>query len=197
MEYGGYLFTKVELPEYDIIVPFVCTCCGWCCEHYLPRFTEREILKIAEDAHRQRDETLKQYLEGYEKKRHGRDVSCIFLLANGRCGIHNHPLRPEVCRLYPFSFRSSDERCPAYRDHRRIINALVEGARSFSLYDSSFCPDMVPRPISGEAWPEVWRRFIDAGPPPDLIPPFVHLNFTPPTPEAHTGDGPSTASLAA
>ena len=116
MEYRGFLFTKIEFRDFDIVVPFVCTCCGWCCEHYLPRFTEREVLRIAGDAHLQCDDTLRQYLEGYEKKRHGRDVSCIFLLGNGLCGIHDHPLRPEVCRLYPFSFRDGDERCPPFRE---------------------------------------------------------------------------------
>ena len=99
MEYRGFLFTKIEFRDFDVVVPFLCTCCGWCCEHYLPRFTEREVLRIAGDAHLQCEDTLRQYLEGYEKKRHGRDVSCTFLLASGLCGIHDHPLRPEVCRL--------------------------------------------------------------------------------------------------
>ena len=179
MEYGGYLFTKICFADYDVLVPFVCERCGWCCEHYLPRFTESEILRIAKDAHRQRDETLRQYLEGYEGKRHGRDVSCIFLVGNGLCGIHNHPLRPEVCRLYPFSFRSSDERCPSFRDHRRIVSALTRDAGAFELYDSSFCPDMELRTIPVEAWMEIWRSFLEATPPVEVIPPFIVFNHAP------------------
>lgn len=183
MEYGGYLFTKIRFADYDVLVPFHCTCCGWCCEHYLPRFTESEIQRIAEDEHRQRDETIRQYLEGYEEKRHGRDVRCIFLLASGLCGMHDHPLRPEVCRLYPFSFRSSDERCPAYRDHRRIVTALTGDTEVFDLYDSSFCPEAELRPVPDELWPTVWRRFIEADPPVEVILPFIRLNREP-RPEA-------------
>jgi Fe-S-cluster containining protein len=176
MEYGGYLFTKICFADYDVLVPFACGRCGWCCEHYLPRFTESEILRIAEDAHRQRDETLEQYLKAYEKKRHGRDVSCIFLLGNGLCGIHNHPLRPEVCRLYPFSFRSSDERCPSFRDHRRIVAALTANAGALELYDASFCPETGLRPVPGEIWPEILGRFLAADPPAEVIAPFLALN---------------------
>ncbi len=183
MEYGGYLFTKIRFTDFDVLVPYVCERCGWCCEHYLPRFTESEILRIAEDAHRLRDETLRQYLEGYEKKRHGRDVSCIFLLANGLCGIHNHPLRPEVCRLYPFSFRDCDERCPSYRDHRRIVSALTRDAGAFELYDSSFCPETGLRPVPEDLWPAIIRRFLDADPPVEVIAPFFAFNRTP-VPEA-------------
>jgi Fe-S-cluster containining protein len=176
MEYRGFLFTKIEFSDFDIVVPFVCTCCGWCCEHYLPRFTESEVLRIAEDAHRQCDDTLKQYLEGYEKKRHGRDVSCIFLLTNGLCGIHDHPLRPEVCRLYPFSFRDGDERCPPFRYHRRIVAALTANAGALELYDSSFCPETGLRPVPGEIWPEILGRFLAADPPAEVIAPFLALN---------------------
>jgi Fe-S-cluster containining protein len=179
MEYGGYLFTKICFADYDVLVPFVCERCGWCCEHYLPRFTESEILRIAEDAHRKRDETLRQYLEGYEGKRHGRDVSCLFLLGSGLCGIHDHPLRPEVCRLYPFSFRSSDERCPSFRDHCRVVSALTRDTVAFDFYDSSFCPDMELRTIPVETWMKIWRTFLDASPPVEVIAPFIAFNYTP------------------
>jgi Fe-S-cluster containining protein len=183
MEYGGYLFTKIRYADYDVLVPFVCERCGWCCEHYLPRFTESEILRIADDAHRQRDETLRQYLEGYEKKRHGREVGCIFLLGSGLCGIHNHPLRPEVCRLYPFSFLNGDERCPSFCDHHRIVLALTRDAGAFDLYDSSFCPEIGLRPVPGDLWPATLHRFLDADPPAEAIAPFIVFNH-PPLPEA-------------
>lgn len=179
MEYRGYLFTKICFGDYDVLVPFACERCGWCCEHYLPRFTETEILRIAEDAHRQQDETLRQYLEGYEKKRHGKDVRCTFLLGSGLCGIHKHPLRPEVCRLYPFSFLDGDERCPSFRDHRRIVSALTRDAGVVELYDSSFCPDMELRTIPVEAWMEIWRSFLKANPPVEVILPFIVFNRTP------------------
>ena len=99
MEYRGFLFTKIEFRDFDIVVPFLCTCCGWCCEHYLPRFTEREVLRIAVDAHLQCDDTLRQYLEGYEKRRHGRDVSCIFLL--GKRSLRDPRPPPEARGLPP------------------------------------------------------------------------------------------------
>jgi Fe-S-cluster containining protein len=179
MEYRGFLFTKICFADYDVLVPFACERCGWCCEHYLPRFTEIEILRIAEDEHRQRDETLRQYLEGYEKKRHGRDVGCLFLLGTGLCGIHNHPLRPEVCRLYPFSFLDGDERCPPFRYHRRIVAALTENAGALELYDSSFCPDMELRTIPAETRLGVWHSFLEVNPPAEVIPPFIVFNHTP------------------
>ena len=130
-------------------MPFVCECCGWCCEHYLPRFTESEVLRIAEDAHRQRDETLRQYLEGYEKKRHGRDVSCTFLLGNGLCGIHDHPLRPEVCRLYPFSFLTVTSDAHPFATIAGSSRPSPRDAGALELYDSSFCPETGLRPVPG------------------------------------------------
>lgn len=178
MEYRGFLFTKIEFRDFDVVVPFVCTRCGWCCEHYLPRFTESEILRIAEDAHRQCVETLRQYLEGYEKKRHGRDVRCIFLLVNGLCGIHDHPLRPEVCRLYPFSFRDGDERCPSFRVHRSIVSALTRDTGALELYDSSFCPETGLRPVPENLWPAILLRFLEAEPPIEVIQFFIVFNHS-------------------
>lgn len=190
MEYGGYLFTKIRFADYDVIVPFVCERCGWCCDHYIPRLSERDILRIATDRHWQADEILRQYMEDYDEKVHGHPGRCPFLGTDGLCAIHGHPLRPEVCRLYPFSFLDGDERCPSFRDHRRIVAALTRDAGAFELFDSSFCPEIELRPIPNRSWPAIRRRFLEADPPVEAIPPFMAFNHAP-LPKAGKWSAPS------
>jgi hypothetical protein len=93
--------------------------------------------------------------------------------------IRDNPLRPEVCRLYPFSFRDGDERCPAFRGHRRIVTALTREEGAFELYDSSFCPEDAPRPIPDQIRPAILHRFLDADPPPEVTLPFIAVNHKP------------------
>lgn len=176
MEYGGYLFTKIVFADYDVLVPFVCERCGWCCEHYIPRLMPEEVLRIADDEHWQRDEMLEHYMEYYDGMLHGHSGPCPFLGEDHLCAIHDHPLRPEVCRLYPFSFCDGDERCPSFLVHRRIVRALTRDAEAFERYDSSFCPDMQVRLIPDEARPGIRRKFLEADPPVEVIRPFLALN---------------------
>lgn len=179
MEFGGVLFTKIRLAENDVLVPFACTCCGTCCKRYIPHFLPEEILRIARDKHWDADRTLTHYLECFDAKLHGHPGPCPFLGPDGLCTIHEHPLRPEVCRLYPFSFGDGDDRCPSYCDHRRIVAALTAGTGDFDLYDSSFCPQDDLRPVPDEIWPSVLYRFLAAGPPAAVIARFVAINHPP------------------
>jgi Fe-S-cluster containining protein len=176
MEYRGYLFTKIVFADYDVLIPFVCEQCGWCCQHYIPRLLPEEVLRIAADEHWQREETLGHYMEDYDGMLHGHSGPCPFLKEDHLCAIHDHPLRPEVCRLYPFSFCDGDEHCPSFRDHLRIVRALTGDAEVFEQYDSSFCPDTHLRPIPDETRPEIRRSFLEADPPAEVIPPFLALN---------------------
>lgn len=179
MEYGGYLFTKIQFADYDVFVLFACERCGWCCEHYIPHLLPGEVLRIAEDEHWQRKATLERYLEDYDGKLHGHPGPCPFLGVEHLCAIHDHPLRPEVCRLYPFSFLNGDERCPSFRDHHRIVAALTREAGTFDLYDSSFCPEIGLRQVPEDLWPAILRRFLDGDPPVEAIAPFIVLNHAP------------------
>jgi Fe-S-cluster containining protein len=176
MEYRGYLFTKIVFADYDVLVPFVCEQCGWCCEHYVPRLLPEEVLRIADDEHWLREETLGHYMEDYDAMLHGHSGPCPFLEEDHLCAIHDHPLRPDVCRLYPFSFCDGDERCPSFLAHRRIVRALTRDAEPFEHYDSSFCPDLQLRPIPDETRPEIRRKFLEADPPAEGIRPFLALN---------------------
>ncbi len=176
MESGGYLFTKILFPDYDVLVPFACACCGTCCERYIPHFLPEEILRIARDKRWPPETTLERYLECYEAKLHGHAGPCPFLGAEHLCAIHDHRMRPGVCRLYPFSFMGGDERCPSFGNHRRIVGALTEGTGGFELYDSSFCPCDELRPVPDERWPAILGRFLAADPPPEVIEPFLALN---------------------
>lgn len=179
MVYRGYLFTKIRFPDYDLLVPFACECCGTCCARYIPHFLPEEVLRIAGDKRWQPDETLQRYLECYDAKLHGHPGPCPFLGSERHCMIHDHPLRPEVCRLYPFSFRDGDERCPSFRDHQRIVGALTADAGVFELEDSSFCPETELRPVPDEVWPSLLHRFLASGPPAGVISPFVAINHPP------------------
>jgi hypothetical protein len=101
---------------------------------------------------------------------------CPFFGPERRCTIPEHPPRPEVCRLYPFSFRGGDERCQSFCSHIRVVRALTADAGAFDLYDSSFCPDTDLRPIPDELWPSVLHRFLKADPSAGVITHFVAIN---------------------
>jgi Fe-S-cluster containining protein len=176
MVHEGYLFTKIQFADFDVIVPFASACCGKCCERYIPHFLPEEVLRIARDKHWQPDVTLQRYLECYDVKLHGHAGPCPFLGSERLCTIHEHPLRPEVCRLYPFSFRDGDERCQSFCSHLRVVGALTAVAGAFDLYDSSFCPDADLRPVPDEVWPSILHRSLSADPPAGVISSFIAIN---------------------
>ncbi len=98
---GAYLFTKIRIYAISTcVVPFVCDTLRMVLRA-LPAQVHRE--RSSEDRRGRtpavRDETLRQYLEGYEKKRHGRDVSCIFLL--GKRSLRDPRPPPEARGLPP------------------------------------------------------------------------------------------------
>ncbi len=115
------------------------------------------------------------YREAHRRHLAGHTVRCI-LNENDLCSIYDHPLRPEVCDLYPFSFKSGDLRCPAYREHLYLVKVLTSGRRGFILYDSSFCPNPDPRPMSEQEHLEILCRFLGAGPSLGVVRAFAEIN---------------------
>jgi Fe-S-cluster containining protein len=102
--------------EYPTTVRFYCTKCGICCgdtkektRHILllspeaeqiAKATSQPILNFAE-----KTENKAPYV--YEMKKTAEDRKCVFLEDN-RCTIY--PLRPLICRFYPFELRSAHGR---------------------------------------------------------------------------------------
>jgi Fe-S-cluster containining protein len=80
---------------------------------------------------------------------------CIFLNENNLCRLYNHPMRPPVCRSYPFSYEGSDESCPGYQEHHRLIVILTTIDIPCQIYDSSFCPNFNLRRIPSHKWHEI------------------------------------------
>jgi len=101
---------------------FICKKCGECCRgEGFVKVTEDEIRKMADYLGESPEEFKKNWIksslfEGYWlKEKPNRD--CIFL-ENNMCKVH--PVKPEQCRNFPFSWNNSDSiiTCPALREIR-------------------------------------------------------------------------------
>jgi hypothetical protein len=44
-------------------------------------------------------------------------------------------------------------------EHRRLLDCLVEKEKEYTVYDSSFCPNLELRPIPEDRWCEILARF--------------------------------------
>jgi Fe-S-cluster containining protein len=154
---SGVLFTKIELPGYDIAVPFICRKCGTCCMTYIPRFKAEDLMTISRYLKWPPADLIYRHTEGYLKRIRGKPEPCIFLKDQKLCRIYNHPLRPSDCRLYPFSYGGTDADCAAYLEHARVVEALLTNEKAFEIYDASFCPNPDVRLIPAAKWPEICR----------------------------------------
>ena len=175
MRFRDYLFTKIEFRSCDLLVPFVCLKCGTCCSGYVPRIPAPDLQVIARYIGKPEKTFIEVYREAYRQHLAGHTVRCI-LHGNNLCSIYDHPLRPEVCDLYPFSFESGDMRCPAYREHLYLVRVLTSGRSGFILYDSSFCPNRDRRPVPEPMCPETLHRFFAAGPSLGVVRAFAAIN---------------------
>lgn len=118
---------------------FECTMCGQCCEGeggivLGPRDLERisQGLELSPEA----------FLDAYGVRRNGKwqvrtgdDGKCIFFRDSKGCSVH--PLRPDVCRAWPFfrgnmldpeSLHLSKEYCPGIRSDATFKEFVAEGA---------------------------------------------------------------------
>jgi Fe-S-cluster containining protein len=153
----GAIFTKIELPGHDIVVPFICRKCGTCCMTYIPRLPAEDLITISRYLKWSPEDLIYHHTEVYLKRLRGKPEPCIFLNDQKLCRIYNHPLRPAVCRLYPFSYGGTDADCAAYLEHTRVVEVLLMNEKSFEIYDASFCPNPDVRLIPDSKWPEICR----------------------------------------
>ena len=179
MNTKGILFTKIELSGNDIVVPFICRRCGTCCTTYIPRVSAEDLTSISGYLQWPTEDLISRHAEAYLERLRGRPEPCIFLTDRMLCSIYSHPLRPEVCRLYPFSFGGTDADCDAYLEHTRVVAALLMNEESFEIYDASFCPNRDFRPIPDAAWPEITRRLGLSNASEEMIGAFWVLNGSP------------------
>ena len=151
------IFTKIELPGHDIVVPFICRKCGTCCMTYIPRLSAEDLMTISRYLKWSPADLILHHTEVYLKRLRGKPEPCIFLNDQKLCRIYNHPLRPSDCRLYPFSYGGTDADCAAYLEHTRVVEVLLMNEKSFEIYDASFCPNPDVRLIPDSKWPEIRR----------------------------------------
>jgi Fe-S-cluster containining protein len=179
MNTKGMLFTKIELPGNDIVVPFICRRCGTCCMTYIPRVSAEDLTSISGYLQWPTEDLISRHAEAYLERLRGRPEPCIFLTDQRLCRIYSHPLRPEVCRLYPFSFGGTDADCDAYLEHTRVVAALLMNEESFEIYDASFCPNRDFRLIPDAACLEISRRLGLSNASEEMIGAFWVLNGAP------------------
>lgn len=143
------IFSKLEYGKYDILVPFVCLKTGRRCKSYTPSIPEWNLMVIAHDLHHDENEL---------------------------CVNYNHPLRPSVCRLYPFSYEGADETCPGYQKHKHLVTVLIDHTPPCRIYDASFCPNLTLRLVPDQDWPEILEIFQGGGPCPEMEKKFIEWN---------------------
>lgn len=172
---GESLFSKIEGNAYDILVPFVCLKTGGCCRVYMPMMLEKNLMQLAHDLHEDEGELFGAYMSCFRKSITSHPEPCIFLDQNNLCRIYEHPLRPAVCRLYPFSY-GGGEKCPSYREHKRFITTLIHHTPSCQIYDASFCPNHDLRRIPDQDWQKILEVFQAGKPFVEMEKKFIEWN---------------------
>ncbi len=100
--------------KYPIALRFHCTRCGLCCGDTDEK--ERHILLLKKEAEKIATATSQPFsafakkINGkvpytYEMKKTDKTHACVFL-ENNKCLVY--PLRPLVCRFYPFELKNAD-----------------------------------------------------------------------------------------
>jgi Fe-S-cluster containining protein len=173
------LFSKIEAVAYDILVPFVCVKTGGCCSIYMPLIPERHLMQIAHDLHQDEGELFDAYMSRFRKNMTSHPEPCIFLDQHNLCRIYEHPLRPDVCRLYPFSYEGGAEKCPSYQEHKRLLKILFQHCPLCQIYDASFCPNLDVRRIPDQDWPEILEIFRAGRPFAEMERKFIEWNHQP------------------
>ena len=170
------LFTKICFDQYDVFVPFECRRCGKRCRTYTPRFSEDTVEEIAHYLHKQPHVVRHLYEERHKTRYHTNALPCPFFNEEkNECSIY--PLRPECCRLYPFSFREGDMNCPAYRHHIQIVSSIKNLDHFRDTFDSSFCPVRRSKPIPEHKWPEILHHFMLIEKSFQMIWKFIRMNI--------------------
>ncbi|HVO65458.1 MAG TPA: YkgJ family cysteine cluster protein, partial [Syntrophales bacterium] len=141
-----------------------------------PRIPTEDLITIAKDLKFSSEGLISLYSNIYLKRLCGKTEPCLFLDNRRLCMIYGHPLRPDVCRLYPFSFGGTDADCDAYLEHKRVVEILLADEKSFEIYDASFCPNRNVRLISDSKWPQIHSKLKRLNVTGDMIRAFMILN---------------------
>jgi Fe-S-cluster containining protein len=169
------LFTKIRFITHDVYVPFLCKRCGARCRTFMPRLSDARLEEIAVLLDKLPADIYRQYRERIRHRYTTTPLPCLFFKdETNECTIY--PLRPQCCRLYPFSYGGGDKDCPAYREHLMIVNAMAEGHGPYDIYDSSFSHSIDHRPIPLKDWPELLQRFMVGTSSHILIWNFIRMN---------------------
>lgn len=169
------LYTRIRYERFDLFVPFLCRKCGKRCRTYIPWFTEKHIQEISDYLGIPFAECFRRCRDRRRPGTPGAALSCPFFSKRDRlCGIY--PLRPDVCRLYPFSFGGGDLSCPEYRRHVRIVERMTRGETVRDVYDPSFRPAAELRPVPAEERGRMLEKFLRTARSGDLLREFLLLN---------------------
>lgn len=170
------IFTKMQFPDFDVYLPFECRMCGVCCSRFMPRFSWTDLLELAIYYGRSEHELFRAYDTAFSRQVRGMQPRCIFMRGTV-CSIYDHPLRPQCCVLFPFSFQYANIRdCPGYDFHIALLRTMLEGEQGYSLYDSSFCPAAPLRAPPARQQEKFWERFVGMRPSPMLIRKYLVIN---------------------
>ncbi len=171
------LFGIIEFRNYHVLVPFICHTCGACCLNFAPQVPADDLPKIARYLNKPQEEIKKQHVECYRKRFTDTPVNCIFLDKKNQCMIY--PLRPEPCRLYPFTILgAADVNCLGHKEFHRIVDALF--ARR--TYAAMWYPEVYRgniRAVPAREWPILWRKFVKAKPSKPMVREFFKINKVP------------------
>jgi len=169
------LFTKIHFITHDVYIPFRCKRCGRRCRTFIPRFSHERLEEIAALLDRPPADIHRHYRERLHYRYTKTPLPCLFFKDDtNECMIY--PLRPQCCRLYPFSYGGGDKNCPAYREHLMLVSAMAEERGPYDIYDSSFAHAIDQRPIPHRDWPEILQRFMAETSSHILIRNFIKMN---------------------
>jgi Fe-S-cluster containining protein len=169
------LATRIRYERFDLLVPFLCRKCGKRCRTYIPQFTERHMEEISDYLGIPFAVCFRLCRDRRRTGAPGVVSPCPFFSKKDRlCGIY--PLRPDVCRLYPFSFGGGDLSCPEYRRHVRIVGRMTRGEAVRDVHDPSFCPAEEFRPVPPEETGRMVAKFLRAAHSGDLLREFLLVN---------------------
>lgn len=174
---NGCLYRIIEFRNYRVLVPFICHKCGACCRNFAPQMPADDLLKIARYLNKSQQEIKRQHTERYRKRFTDTPANCIFLNKKNQCMIY--PLRPEACRLYPFtSFGAADVNCPGHKEFYRIVDALF--ARR--IYAATWDPEAYRgniRAVPTREWPILLRKFVKAELSKPMMQEFIKIDKVP------------------
>ena len=117
---------------------FACTMCGQCCEGEGGIILgPRDLERISRGLELAPEQFLEQYgvmRNGKWQIRTGDDGKCVFFREEAGCSVH--PVRPDVCRAWPFfrgnmidseSLYMAREYCPGIRSDATFEEFVAEG----------------------------------------------------------------------